>query len=153
MIFVIIALFICVGDLAIKHVIEHKRSFSQKSELLGGKVVIEKSHNAGVFLNALDGKPDIVSAISGIATGIMIGIFALVLPRKRQYLMKLAFALCTGGAAGNFLDRFQRGYVVDYLNFPKIKKIRNIDFNISDLFIFAGSILLFFICILKKEKE
>lgn len=152
MIFVIIALLICGSDLAMKYVIEHKRKSSEKSELFDGKVVIEKSHNKGVFLNALEDKPNVVIAMSGVVIGIMIGIFSFILPKKRQYLTKLALSFCIGGAAGNFLDRFHRGYVVDYLNFPKIKKIKNIDFNISDLFIFTGSILLLLISIFKKEK-
>ena len=46
-----------------------------------------------------------------------------------------------GGAFGNFFDRLGRGYVVDYLSFPKAnpKVIRKYVYNLADLLIFVGS--------------
>lgn len=152
MVYVVIALLICVSDLGIKHWIEKKRSNTDKSSHFGGKIVIEKSHNKGACLNLMDKKPGYVLGASGIILGIILGFFAMVLPKKRKRLLKLALSFIVGGSAGNVLDRMHRGYVVDYLNFPKIKKIKNIDFNISDLFIFIGGFLLLLINLFTKEK-
>lgn len=152
MIFVMIAMVICGCDLGIKYWIEKKRKFSDKRALLGGKVVIEKSHNAGAFMNFMDKKPNVILAISGVVFGIMLGIFALILPKKRDRVLKLALSFLIGGSAGNFFDRLHRGYVVDYLNFPKVKRIKNIDFNLSDLFIFLGGFLFFIGHLFSKEK-
>ena len=152
MVYVMIAIAICGCDLGIKYWIEKKRKFSDKSSLLEGNVVIEKSHNAGAFMNFMDKKPNVILGISGVVFGIMLGIFGLLLPKKRKRLLKLALSLLIGGSAGNFFDRLHRGYVVDYLNFPKMKKIKNVDFNISDLFIFAGGFLFLIGSLFSKEK-
>lgn len=151
MIYIIVAFAICAGDLAIKYYIEKKRTFSQKSKFLKGSIVIEKSHNKGVCLNMLEKYPKFVLGLSGVLIGVMIGVFAMVLPKQRKRLLKWGLSLCIGGAAGNFLDRLYRGYVVDYLNFPKVKPVKNIDFNISDLFILLGSFLLAIYNIFRKD--
>ena len=46
------------------------------------------------------------------------------------------------GAASNVLDRFKRGYVIDYFTI-NIKPIKNIVFNLADIFIFIGSFITF----------
>ena len=44
-----------------------------------------------------------------------------------------------GGAYSNTYDRVKKGFVTDYLNFPKMPgKIKNIVFNISDFCIMVG---------------
>lgn len=153
MIFILIATAICVADLVIKHWIEHKRSFQDRTTLFGGAIVIEKSHNKGACLNLMDKRPNYVLGITGITLGILISFFALLIPKQRRTLMKLAVSFLVGGAAGNFLDRMNRGYVVDYLNFPKVKKLKNIDFNVSDLFIISGSIIILIISLFTKERN
>ncbi|SET23517.1 signal peptidase II [[Clostridium] polysaccharolyticum] len=153
MIFILIALGICGIDLSIKYWIESRRTFSDKTELLKGNVVIEKSHNNGVCLNFMEKRPNYVLGITGIILGILICFFAILLPKKRKYFWKLAVSFMAGGASGNFFDRMHRGYVVDYLNFPKIKKMKQIDFNLSDLFLIAGSALAFIISLFTKESQ
>lgn len=65
--------------------------------------------------------------------------FLEVFFKQGKQLFSLGMALILGGGASNLFDRVKRGYVVDYLGLPKIK---NIVFNLSDLFIFLGSILI-----------
>lgn len=153
MIFICIVIVIAGMDLGIKYWIEKKRQFSEQSDLVNGLVRIEKSHNAGAFLNWMDRKPSFVLGVSGIVLGILLCAFAVVLPRKKEGLLKTGLSLLVGGAAGNFIDRLTRGYVVDYINFPKFKKIRKIDFNISDFAIFIGSIILLLISLFSKDSK
>lgn len=151
MVYIMIVLAICGVDLAIKYWIENKRTFSDKTELLKGAIVIEKSHNKGACMNFMEKRPNYVLGVTGIMLGILIACFALVIPKKRKSLFKVATAFIVGGASGNFFDRMHRGYVVDYLNFPKIKKIKNIDFNISDIFIFIGSVIVLLLELFTKD--
>ncbi|MBR3771078.1 MAG: signal peptidase II [Clostridium sp.] len=151
MVYIIVVLAICGVDLGIKYWIEKKKTSNDKTELLKGAVVIEKSHNNGACMNFMEKRPNYVLGITGVLLGILISMFALVLPKKRKSLFKLGMAFMLGGALGNFFDRMHRGYVVDYLNFPKIKKLKRIDFNVSDLFIFIGSILMFLVEIFTKD--
>lgn len=151
MVYILIAVGICVADLVIKYWIEGKRTFSDKSSFLGGNVVIEKSHNEGACLNFMEKSPNYVLGITGVVLGILLCFFGLLLPRKRHRMLKLASSFLVGGAAGNFFDRMHRGYVVDYLNFPKVKKLKRIDFNLSDLFLFAGGIMMLVVSVFSDE--
>ena len=152
MIFILIAVGICVADLLIKYWVEKKRTFADKSSILGGNIVIEKSHNKGACLNFMDKRPNYVLGITGVIFGILLCFFGYLLPKQKQGLMKLATSFLVGGVAGNFIDRMHRGYVVDYLNFPKIKRLKNIDFNISDMFLIVGGIIILLISLFSKEK-
>jgi signal peptidase II len=52
-------------------------------------------------------------------------------------LLSLSFII--GGAIGNYIDRIQNGYVTDFLYI----KYRSLPvFNVADVFIFMGAILL-----------
>lgn len=151
MIFIVIASGICVADLLIKYWVEKKRTFADKTSILGGNIVIEKSHNKGACLNFMDKRPNYVLGITGVIFGILICFFGFLLSKPKQILMKLSASFLVGGAAGNFLDRMHRGYVVDYINFPKIKKLKEIDFNISDIFLIAGGFLMLIISFIYKD--
>ncbi|HOJ87514.1 MAG TPA: signal peptidase II [Pseudothermotoga sp.] len=57
---------------------------------------------------------------------------------KSSKLARVGLQMIVGGAIGNIVDRFRLGYVVDFINlryFPAI-------FNIADLFITFGAILI-----------
>lgn len=151
MIFVLIAAGICVSDLLVKYWVENKRTNTDKTYLSGGAIVIEKSHNKGACLNFMEKRPNYVLGFSGMIFGILLCIFGFLISRPRQFLLKLASSFLIGGAAGNFFDRMHRGYVVDYLNFPKVKKIENIDFNLSDFYLIIGGIIVLVVSIFSKE--
>ena len=56
---------------------------------------------------------------------------------------KLGLTMVLGGALSNTYDRVFRGYVVDYFSFNvKWKKLSSVIFNIADLFIFIGSLMM-----------
>ena len=58
--------------------------------------------------------------------------------------MKIGAGLLLGGGLSNLLDRLIRGHVTDYIRFckAKIKKLRRIVFNLADVFIAIGAVLL-----------
>ena len=51
-----------------------------------------------------------------------------------------------GGALGNYIDRITRGYVVDFIDF-RVWPV----FNVADIFVVAGGILLILSAILVKK--
>lgn len=139
MIYIIIALTIFTTDTFIKKYIEDNKSFGESEEILKGNIIINKHHNRGAMFNFLEKKTEVVLALSGIMLGGLMLIFAMLLPKKGNRLLKLGLALTIGGASSNIFDRITKGYVVDYFSF---KKIKNVIFNISDIFIFIGSIIM-----------
>jgi len=79
---------------------------------------------------------------------VLLKVFSLILmlalvfiwSTSEDLIMKdISFAFIIGGGFGNILDRFTKGFVVDFFS-PKIKKLPY--FNIADLFVISGCILL-----------
>jgi signal peptidase II len=96
----------------------------------------------------MDHKPGLVKMISSIMLGIIILVFSLLLAKKGNTLYKLGLSLILGGAASNVYDRIKRGYVVDYFSFKFLKRVI---FNLSDLFIFIGAVLISVVSLFEKE--
>lgn len=126
---------------------EVNKEMYKKEELFHGKIILERYHNKGAMLNFLEDKVELVKTISAAILGILLVIFGALLPKKGNYILKLGLSLVLGGALSNVYDRFKRGYVVDYFSFKFLKKIV---FNISDICIFIGSLLIT-ICSFFKE--
>ncbi|HQD50865.1 MAG TPA: signal peptidase II [Defluviitaleaceae bacterium] len=63
-------------------------------------------------------------------------------------MTKLSLSFIIGGGIGNIIDRSKKGYVVDFFAF-KIKK--SPIFNIADIFIIFGVILLQLTVLFKKN--
>lgn len=132
-------------DSYIKQKIENEGKEGETRKILGGKFLLRKVHNKGAMLNFMEGHQEMVAGFSlGLALCVTLG-FLYSLGQKGRGLLKFSLALVTGGALSNVCDRLVRGYVVDYFSFNvKWKKLRQVVFNISDIFIFLGSILFIF---------
>ena len=77
-----------------------------------------------------------LSVICGLA-----GYLAALLPQKGKKVQKLGIAMILGGALSNLYDRLVRRYVVDYFSI-QWKKLKDVVFNLGDIFVFAGSLIL-----------
>ena len=64
-------------------------------------------------------------------------------------MQKLGIAMILGGALSNLYDRLVRRYVVDYFSI-QCGKLKEIVFNLGDIFVFLGSGILFGAEILKE---
>lgn len=128
---------IALADNFIKNSIEEKLVYGEEKKILNGAVTIQKHHNKGFSLNALDKHQKEVAAVSGamlvLAT---IGAGDRIL-KEGKPLHAMAHSLVIGGALSNTYDRIVRRYVVDYVSFKNGKVI----YNISDFAIFAGAVL------------
>lgn len=144
MIYLFFALCIFAFDLFIKKQIE-ALDYTVFPVRLEGGFVLEKHHNYGFVLNRLDHHPKLVRIVSFMTFVPLLVWSVRLFSKKTGSLGKLGASCLIGGAASNLYDRFFRGYVVDYLRLPALrgigKKIRNIIFNIADLFLFLGAAL------------
>lgn len=130
-------------DLGIKKYTEETLGDAEERRIWKGKGIYRKVHNKGLMLNRLDDKPEVVKGLS-VAALASLCCFAGVLEKENgRKLTKFGTALMLGGACGNTYDRVTRGYVVDYLAIKsKNKKLQDITFNLSDLALFAGALLM-----------
>jgi len=121
---------------------KHRDENYGSSYRINDHIAITTYHNKGAFLNLGEKKSGLVMAISIIITVILSLIFLFTLTLKGRWLLKMGLSLLLGGAFSNSYDRLKKGYVVDYLNFPKAPGfIRNMIFNISDFAIIIGALI------------
>ena len=140
MIFIVIAAAVFLLDYFVKKWADKNLPGKPRKNLGKTGFSLKLTHNYGFACNKLDKKPELVKAIHLVVMAIL-GAYSLLFLffRKGKEWMSLGMALILGGGLSNLYDRWKKGYVVDYLGLPGIKKLL---FNISDLFIFLGSILL-----------
>ena len=78
-------------------------------------------------------------------------IFLIYLMIKAEYLEKILFSLILGGALGNFYDRIIYYAVPDFIDFH-INDFHWFTFNIADIFITIGIILIITQDLVSKKK-
>lgn len=147
MIFIGLAALIFIGEYIIKNFIEQNKEMNKDEEILNGNIILTRYHNKGAMLNFLEKKSKLVVLISGILLGGILVLLGVLIPKKGNGIMKLGLAMLVGGAASNVYDRVQRGYVVDYFSF---KWLKNVVFNIADIFIIVGSVIVGVCSVFKK---
>lgn len=139
MVFILIAVGIFLLEFKIKNYIEENRKIHETEEILDGKIILNRHHNKGIALNLFEDKANSVKILSGTMLGILVLIFVTALAKDKKKGIRLGLSLIVGGASSNVYDRFTRGYVVDYFSFGLLRKVV---FNIADILIIIGFILL-----------
>jgi signal peptidase II len=100
-------------------------------------------HNTGIAFGLFKNQGFFFLVVSLIA--IFVFTWLLYHQAKAQTLSRasrIAFSLIIGGALGNFIDRLQFGFVVDFIDF-RIWPV----FNIADSAITIGALILVITCI------
>ena len=86
-------------------------------------------------------KIETVSYVPVFITSVLVGLLSFLLPKKGNKIKKLSLCLIIAGALSNIFDRFTRGYVVDYIRI-KVKGLDKVIFNLGDIFILVGSLMM-----------
>lgn len=141
MLYIIIIIGIVALEAILKGHMDKSIESGDRKPILGGKIILKKHYNQGMFLNFMEDKRELVIKLSGILLGILLLVFTFLLPRKHRKLFKLGLSLCLGGAISNVYDRFNKGHVVDYFSF-NCRFLKSIIFNLADIFIFLGSFIM-----------
>lgn len=150
MIYVFLAATIFLADFFIKKRIDETRELQEESDVCGGRLILRKYYNKGAALDFLEGNPRLVRLVASGVLLALCGMAALVSGKKGNWGEKLGLSMILGGGASNLYDRVKKGHVVDYFSFKsRFPKVQRVIFNISDLFIFLGSLLFL---IFHKEK-
>ncbi len=116
----------------------------EEIDLIAG-VQIVRVHNSGIAFGMLDDAGSIVIVIAAIAFAALLSMFLLSAQRRGLWL---PVGLLAGGALGNLIDRAREGYVTDFIDPPRWPA-----FNIADIEITVGVILLVIIYVLQPDPE
>lgn len=139
------AVFLSALDLKVKSEVETWPDGEEKPFAESQKIVLRKVHNRGMCMSLFKEHPEAVKEISLVMAAILTIWDALCLRKKGGHLKKAGLSLCLAGAWSNTLDRWTRGYVVDYIGFQTPnEKLTKITYNLGDFFLMAGSILILF---------
>lgn len=142
MFWILMAAAVFVLDYCLKRQVE-KKPDDYRKEILGGRILLRKSHNRGAMMNLMDERQQLVAGFSLGITVSLAAAWLYLLGRRGFGLMKTGLSLLIGGACSNVFDRLKRRYVVDYFSFQvKWKRMQKIVFNLGDICIFLGTFLL-----------
>jgi len=143
--FYFLSVAIVVIDQFIKQVIHNLMSLGQSVPLIGNLVKLTYVRNTGAAFSLFVGFSSYLALISLIVALAVVYLHHKV-PRPRRWVhISLAFIL--GGSIGNLIDRFFRGYVIDFVDFGFWPV-----FNFADIMINVG-VLIFILHFFEEEVE
>lgn len=117
-----------------------------------GKVSIRHCQNKGAMYSIGQKRPEFVKNASlAITVGIVWKWLTSFLKRKNT-AEKIGYSMLLGGSMSNGWDRWKRGYVVDYIHI-NVAVLKKIIFNLSDICIVFGGILVTLAQMLEKKNS
>lgn len=132
---ILYGILVLTADQISKYIIRANMSPYESLPIIKGIFHITYVQNTGAAFSILKGKTQFFTIVSmGIIIAIVI--FSMKVPAEKK-MLRIVMALVLGGAAGNLIDRFRFGYVVDFFDF-RIWPV----FNIADSAIVVGVIIL-----------
>lgn len=130
-------------DFFLKKYIDKKRELGEQQPILKNRMILRKYYNRGMALDILERRPRLVQIATGAMLTVLSILFFCLLREKGKQGLKIGIALIIGGGGSNLADRLSKGHVVDYFSFrSRFPRLQTIVFNVSDLFIFLGSLLM-----------
>ncbi len=149
MIEILIAPICLVIDQITKKKAVEKGPHPEQNTCLKGKVHLGLVYNKGAMLGILGSHRKLLMLANiGSMVVLLIAIVSLFFTRG-NHIVKLSISFMTGGALGNMFDRITRKQVVDFFSF---KWKSNIYFNLADMFVFLGGLLLLVGSLLESKK-
>jgi signal peptidase II len=118
-------------------------------------LALAMSWNRGIAYTMLNSDSDFGRyALAGLALAASLAL-GWLLWRAKTRISTLAFGCLIGGALGNALDRLTHGAVADFLYFHTpfwVGPLANYVFNLADVAIFAGTVLLIYESLATKSQ-
>ncbi len=131
-VFVILVILLVVVDQFSKNIV---MGYGEDIVLIPGFLNISLVKNYGAVFGIAQGSNLVMTVITGLICLVMI--LAIIIFTYKKEHVSLAFYLILAGGIGNFFDRINRGYVVDFIDTPFIAT-----FNIADCCVVIGAFLI-----------
>lgn len=117
-------------------------------EVVGDWLRIDFIHNAGGLFGILQDSARIFAVVTVIVVAVLVALE--IGSGWRSWLVTLTLGLLLGGAIGNFIDRIQFGYVVDFVDIG-IGTWRFYIFNVADAAVTCAILLMILIWFLSPR--
>jgi signal peptidase II len=143
-----------VTDCATKRVVEHRLAVGEPQPVMGDVVRFTLSYNTNAamgFQLGGDSRRLVLSVLTVAALLVLVVLYHRTRPSER--LRVIGVALVAGGALGNLIDRVRSSAgVVDFIDVG-VRNVRFWTFNVADMGITAGAILLLLALGWKKQNR
>ena len=106
--------------------------------LLEGVIGLRYAENTGAAFSAFSGATVLLTAFSLVVCVILL--IYLIRHPEMETFSKLSLSMIFAGGIGNLIDRITRGYVIDFF---ELQFVEFAIFNIADICITVGAVLLF----------
>ncbi|XBC44499.1 MAG: signal peptidase II [Buchnera aphidicola (Schlechtendalia peitan)] len=133
-------------------IINHFSLFEIKS--INSVLNIFHTHNYGLafsLFSNISKKNKYLLCLINVITIIIVSKNLYIIPIKKIYY-NISHALIIGGAIGNLIDRIRFGFVIDFIDIH-YNNWHFATFNIADINIFLGSIIIMYFFFFIKEQQ
>ena len=145
----IISLVVLFIDQIIKFVVSNSNI---NMEIISNFLSLKYAQNTGIAFSLLPNSRVLILIISIVLLIVIFSIIKKEYVNKKEIIYDISFGLLIGGILGNLIDRLFRGYVIDFISLKLLNYYFPI-FNIADLCITIGVIILILIELTKSDKE
>lgn len=136
----ITALVVVLADQVTKLAIVARFQRGEEIDVLGHVLRVGHARNSGAVFGIMRGAGNYFAVFSFVAAAIVVVI--MYLARKASPPVRIGLGLVLGGAVGNLIDRLRYGAVVDFIDIGATDAIRWPSFNVADLAITIGVVML-----------
>lgn len=144
----VIALLFLLTDQAVKLLVQQNMQPSQSYPLLNGVVRLTYVQNTGIAFGAFAGKS---FAIIAVSAALMIALVWFLFRKcPCRHMVWLSVSAIAAGGIGNMADRVRLHYVVDFID---LQFMQFPVFNIADMWVVGGTILLLIYIVFFEEKQ
>ncbi len=148
MIYAIISILLVVIDQTSKYfAITHLKPIGS-IELIKGIFNLTYAINTGAAFSILSGKQVFLILVTTAITAFLMYYLFKAIKENKSRILKVSLSLIIGGALGNLIDRIRLNYVIDYFDFALINYPI---FNLADVFVVCGTILLAYGILFRKD--
>lgn len=148
MVFIIVIILLITADQIIKAVVNQQIRPDQHVAIIEDFFYLVNRKNSGAawsFLADADWGIYVLAAVSALVTVLLL----FVLFRTRHMALRVVISMIAAGSVGNLIDRIRVRAVTDYLDFHFGQYIFP-TFNLADMLIVCGTILLMIIILLDQ---
>jgi signal peptidase II len=147
----IVAALVVLVDQAAKFAVVRDLAICERAPVWGSFLRITHIRNSGAVFGMMKGAGGYFTFFSIVAAAILV--IVLFFSRRATLLVQVALGLILGGALGNLIDRLRYGNVVDFIDVGLSETIRWPCFNVADLAITVGVVILVINTLKKPEKS
>lgn len=135
-------------DQVTKFLVKHNMQLSESISIIGDVLRLTYIKNPGMAFGILIGGRLFYTVFASLACVVMV--FYLLRLKPENFWARFALASILGGAVGNLIDRLRYSEVVDFID---VRIIRWPVFNIADIAITIGMVILIGVVIFEKNRE